>query len=72
MTIGPKVICGKTFKSMQIRMTLTLDQGHWAALKFWQNELLLISQTLIAVEHRNLHWFVGNDETFPAIYNMMT
>ena len=50
MKLGPKVVCGKTFKFIHSRMTLTQGQGHRVTLKIWKNGLLLISQILLIIE----------------------
>ena len=70
--LGPKLVCGKTFQSICLEMTLSRGQGHRVTLKIWKNGLLHISRTLITVEPWNLHHIVANDKTFTATYNMTT
>ena len=50
MKPGPRVLCGKTFQTMELVMTLTQGQGHRVTLKYWKIELWLISRTLLTVE----------------------
>ena len=70
--LGPKVVCGKTFPSIQFRMTLSQGQGHRVTLKILKNGLFLISRTLITVESWNLYHIVANVKAFTWTYGMMT
>ena len=49
-----KVVCDKTFQSMQVKVTLGQGQGHRVILKCWNFEHLPISQRLLPVQLWNL------------------
>ena len=70
--LGSKVVCGKTFQSIELEMTLSQGQGHRLTLKMWKTGLLLISRTLFPVESSNLYHIVANSKSFTWTYDMMT
>ena len=72
MKLDQKVVCDKTFKTMQVKMTLTQGQGHRVNLKCWKFEHSLISRTLLTVGLWKLDWKVVCDKIFQSMQVKMT